>query len=143
LLYAQIGRRIAENRFDSVSVRAVVPAMRKPVLVLRGFIPLAVPGMNSARPPLAQAAFLLAAVDDIRPRNRRSEQPRLAGPGVRARVIWLIDFLARLERQETFGRRPQFVGEGTVDILPPDRNKMLTLPQQALNATMRRQTSSP
>jgi phytoene synthase len=96
-LYADIGKRIEQNGFDSVSQRAHVPSWRKAQLVARAVA-------RSARPPravlaaptLPETRFLVDAVEKTR------HWPG-AGPSPKRRVtediIWAIDLFADLERR--------------------------------------------
>jgi phytoene synthase len=63
LIYADIGRKIAEAGYDSVSRRAFTSGPRKAVLAWRALTARpATPSAPAAEPPLPEAAALVAAV---------------------------------------------------------------------------------
>jgi len=61
LIYADIGRVVAERGFDSVSGRAVVPARRKLWLLLRALLAPTPAAEGGDAPPLAETRFLVEA----------------------------------------------------------------------------------
>jgi phytoene synthase len=95
-IYAEIGRRVARNGYDSVSTRAVVGGMRK--LALIGGLARARTASGPASAPVLPAnAFLVQAV-------LATPAPlALPGPprGVDARAAWLVDLFTRLARERT------------------------------------------
>ena len=62
LIYAEIGRVIARNHYDSVSTRAYTSKARKLVLLARALPVLLWPGRASDLPPAPAAKFLVDAV---------------------------------------------------------------------------------
>jgi phytoene synthase len=62
LIYAEIGRVIARNHFDSVSTRAYTSKARKLVLLARALPVLLWPGRPSDDPPAPAVQFLVDAV---------------------------------------------------------------------------------
>jgi phytoene synthase len=100
LLYAGIGREVERRGFDSVSARARVPASRKAALLLRAALSEGAGRSSEAAarvaPPLAATRFLVdAAVAAVPP-----PAVGLGRLGLEARVIWVIDLFARLERRD-------------------------------------------
>ncbi|GIX09025.1 phytoene/squalene synthase family protein [Elioraea sp.] len=92
LIYAEIGREVARNGWDSVGARAVVPAWRKLALLAASAARCtAWPDAALAAPPLAATAFLVAAASAAPP-------PPCAPRGLEARVAWLVALYDRLER---------------------------------------------
>lgn len=74
LLYAEIGRRVEERRFDSVSARAVVPKSRQMALLIRAFLMPRAEIAYISEDCAAEAKFLLQAVEQagdpiLPPRN--------------------------------------------------------------------------
>ncbi|MEM1263338.1 MAG: phytoene/squalene synthase family protein [Pseudomonadota bacterium] len=61
-IYAEIGRVIAANGYDSVSQRAYVSAERKRLLLARSVLSAFRPRSRDRSPPLAETAFLVNAV---------------------------------------------------------------------------------
>jgi len=61
-IYADIGRVIAENGYDSVSLRAVVGTRRKLALIGQALGETATSREHDAAPSLSEARFLLDAV---------------------------------------------------------------------------------
>ena len=100
LLYAGIGREVERRGFDSVSARARVPASRKAALLLRAALSEGA-GRSSeaaarAAPPLAATRFLVDAAAAAVP----PPAVGLGRLGLEARVVWVIDLFARLERRD-------------------------------------------
>jgi phytoene synthase len=62
LIYAEIGRVIARNRYDSVTTRAYTSKARKLVLLARALPVLLWPGRVSDAPPAPAVQFLVDAV---------------------------------------------------------------------------------
>jgi len=108
VLYAEIGREVERNKFDSVSRRAVVSSRRK---VLRaagiGHVALALaPARGPGVEPLPQAMFLIdAIVSHSRPRTG-TEQRNTSVPwwNFTERAIGLIELLERVERRQRLKR---------------------------------------
>jgi len=90
LIYADIGRVIAANGHDSVSVRAVVPSRRKLMLMARALSFQRSDGAMLTAQPLAEARPLLAAaaVDRAPPAARFD-----------TRVAWVVALLQRQARR--------------------------------------------
>jgi phytoene synthase len=97
LLYAEIGREVARNDYDSVSQRAVVPAARKVTLLSQAVAVTPFPGGSCKAPALEENRFLIDAVAGA-PRPAR-----LAAPQRRRfedKVLWVIDLFETLEERE-------------------------------------------
>lgn len=62
LLYAEIGKVVALNGYDSVSRRAVVPAARKSVLLAQAMAQAGLPGPRNAQPMLEANRFIVESV---------------------------------------------------------------------------------
>ena len=94
LLYAAIGHEVERRGYDSVSGRAVVPMARKLGLLGRSLV-AAVPRPQppAPAPVLAEARYLLEAV------AAWPAPPPDAAPTIEARIVWLFDLFARLERR--------------------------------------------
>lgn len=106
LIYAEIGGRIADNGFDSLSQRAVVPKARKVALMFKGAAKTAGQGISLRRsalrkalaePALAQTRFLVQAVQ---PAAAPGSAALLPWWDLNARVCWMIALFERLERSE-------------------------------------------
>jgi phytoene synthase len=95
VLYAEIGREIERQGFDSVSQRAVVPPRRKleAMLLALPTMLLIPPGENLK--PLAATQFLL----DAMPVGLARGSAVPPWYRVRDRAIWVIDLFERLERE--------------------------------------------
>lgn len=102
LLYAEIGAEVARRKFDSVSTRAVVPASVKARLLMRAIA--TTPNADAlALPPLSACQFLVEAA--------ASSEHVYTVPlyevewwNVQARLVWLVDFLERMERRDRAAR---------------------------------------
>ena len=92
-LYSDIGRRVGQGGFDSVSRRAVVPVSRKVWSLMRAMAALRPAGSADRWPTLPANAFLVDAVAATAPLLQ-------AQRGVRDRVVWVIELFERLERQD-------------------------------------------
>lgn len=119
LLYAEIGRCVARQEFDSVSRRAVVPGSRKLALIAKAYA--------TATPELAQhdrlhvdaARFL---IDAALARCVSSPQvlPQPAWWNVPSRIARVIELIERLERIDRdarmqharIGAQPALAGDG-------------------------------
>ena len=100
LIYAEIGREIERNAYNSVTRRARVSAARKVHLLARA---LAIaPGLSggSSEPALDCAGFLLEAVAKARPAPRRA---RRAIDDWRGSFVGVLETFERLQRAERFG----------------------------------------
>jgi phytoene synthase len=88
-LYADIGRQVEANGYDSISRRAVVPPLRKMQVIARSLLPQvhSSPALRSPGP--AQARFM---IDEI---ARTPAPERSDGP-----IAWLVELFGRLERQD-------------------------------------------
>jgi phytoene synthase len=98
-IYADIGRRIARNGYDSVSARAIVSKPRKLALLAAAYGSAALARPGFSEPPLPEAAYLVEAAAPFDP-------PR--APGRDSRVSRVIDLFHRLEEAE---RRRAGAGE--------------------------------
>jgi len=96
LIYADIGREIADRGFDSITSRAVVPTMRKASLLVDALFGVSPDGSLANAEPLEANRFLVekAFLEGRLPVVRKSYDDRIAG---------VIDLLSRLERSERMG----------------------------------------
>jgi phytoene synthase len=120
LLYAEIGREVARNGYDSVTTRAVVAPARKVTLLSRAVAATPFPGRRCAEPALPENQFLVSAAASTagaapaRIAVLRSEQGRSAQgtsqpltaqqtpQSVGEKLVWVLDLFATLdERQRT------------------------------------------
>ncbi|MBK1617641.1 phytoene synthase [Lamprobacter modestohalophilus] len=113
LLYAEIGREVARNGYDSVTTRAVVPPGRKVTLLSRAIAATPFPGRSCAESALSENQFLVsaAAAKDRPARSRvavlRSGQDasqRQVGQdspqSVGEKLIWVLDLFATLDERQ-------------------------------------------
>lgn len=99
-LYAEIGRRVEENRCDSVSQRAVVPAGRKIRLASGALTASLRSSPRESSAPLPETQFLVEAVRFSAGARERWRQ-RPPGPSrIDERAAWLVDLFGRLEALE-------------------------------------------
>jgi phytoene synthase len=109
-LYAEIGREIERQGFDSVSKRAVVSAQRKAGLMARALAAPAIPVRADTSPPLPEARFLIDSVTAHPGRDKLRFDPS-APVGERnfgEQVVWVVQLFSRLEeleRADASGRR--------------------------------------
>ena len=94
ILYAEIGREIERQGFDSVSQRAVVQPRRKLEVLFMALPALALSSRNGAGPALPATQFLLDAMPAGISREAAPPWYR-----VRDRAVWVIDLFERLERE--------------------------------------------
>ncbi len=99
LIYADIGREIRANNHDSITRRARVSALRKLRWVAQA---CAAPPLRrvAGPPPLAEAAFLVRAVELSPPWSRAAARE---GEGVTGHILRVLAIFERLERAEQFG----------------------------------------
>ncbi len=90
LLYAEIGREVAQRGYDSVNSRAVVPSARKLALLARAATPARRRDDYGAWPLIEEARFLIEAV---------TPEPKLPRLRYGERVLWALDLLQRVERR--------------------------------------------
>ncbi len=64
-IYADIGRVIAANDYDSVGTRAYVTSERKKLLLARSMLSSVRPRLRDRSPPLSETAFLIDAVRPV------------------------------------------------------------------------------
>jgi phytoene synthase len=104
LIYAEIGREVERNGFDSISRRAVVPPSRKLHLLAEACV--ASLGRREALRGDVQpaASFLVEAVAASSPRAAIVETSRR---GAVDRALWLLDLFERLERRDQLLRGGQ------------------------------------
>ena len=95
LLYAEIGATVARNGYDSVTERAVVPAMRKARMLARTMRAPHDPGM----PEAATAWLLLGAVPPL-PTLPRAPSLRSRAEN---RAVFVIELFHRLALRERMG----------------------------------------
>lgn len=96
-LYREIGRRVAQHGYDSVTRRAVVPGRTKLVLVAHSTARAAWPVVAPPRPALPATQYLVTAVSAV---PRQSPGPG----GLAGRVVWLCALFARIDGQPARGR---------------------------------------
>jgi phytoene synthase len=103
LIYAEIGRRIAANGYDSVTRRARVGGARKAVLIARAMREPAVSASLTAA-ALPEAAFLIEAVGH-HPLTPARQRPALRPWwDVGGRVVHVLDLIERMREREAFSR---------------------------------------
>jgi phytoene synthase len=103
-LYAEIGDQVERCAFDSVSRRAVVPPLRKAVVLAQSLVARD-RGMDGTSSPVhAQARFLIDALSD---RGAAALSQPLGG-----RIAWLVDLFERLERQDRLRLKPTAAAAG-------------------------------
>ena len=95
ILYAEIGREIERQGFDSVSQRAVVQPRRKLAAMLRAMPAIALASRPADAAALPATQFLL----DAMPAGFAREPAVAPWYRVRDRAIWTIDLFERLERE--------------------------------------------
>ncbi len=111
LLYAEIGREVERQQYDSVSRRAVVSGRRKAAVLTSLGRVVRLPADSLTEPVLAENAFLVAAVEHgpaprpsaARPSAARpnAARPDAARPNAaRPDVAWVLDLFAELDRRE-------------------------------------------
>ena len=96
LIYAEIGKTIGANGYDSITIRAHVPAGRKAALLARSLAALLPRADTAAAPALAAARYLVDAASAPVPLPRRL-RPFEA---IEARANWVLDLFERLQQQE-------------------------------------------
>lgn len=103
-IYAGIGREVARNGHDSVTRRARVGGFAKLGHVMGAALPRPAAG-GLAAPPLAQTAFLVAAVS-----AHPAPRPPRGLPSwwdLRGRVLHVLDLIERLREREAFAQAPR------------------------------------
>jgi len=124
LLYAEIGREVARNGYDSVTTRAVVPAARKVALLSRAVAATPFPASrNCAEPALAENQFLVsAAAAEGTPVSSRAAALRFSHGTSRRRagqavpqsagekLIWVLDLFATLDERQRMASLGQEAG---------------------------------
>lgn len=97
-LYAEIGREVARNGYDSMATRAHVSTGRKLALIARSMAPASLALHDEDQPAALEARFLVEAAMTVAPLSR----PRRVGPlqSLEARGVWLIDLFERLEHRQ-------------------------------------------
>jgi phytoene synthase len=113
LLYAEIGRELERQGYDSVSRRAVVPGARKAQLLTQALQRSVFPRRGNAVRSLGETRFLVdcAAVAGA----GAGESTRRAVPGlslsqVQERALWVLDLFERLERRDRMRRAASLAG---------------------------------
>lgn len=97
-LYAEIGRQVARNRYDSISQRAVVSQGRKAAVLATMWNQNFAPPVAGEAPVADKARHLIASIPTPRVAERASaERP---APRMGERTAWIIDLFDRLERRE-------------------------------------------
>ena len=100
LIYAEIGREVERNAYDSVTQRARVSGTRKVRLLVRSLAAAPLLSSGAAAPALDCSRFLLEAVANERPAPRR---PRRATEDWRGSFVAVLETFERLQRAERFG----------------------------------------
>ena len=105
VLYAEIGRQVERNKFDSVSQRAVVSGLRK-CAALASAIPRAYPTDGLPAAPLGEALTLIDAVAAFPFESADETRNGSAIPWwkIGQRAVGVIELFERLERREQFRR---------------------------------------
>ena len=97
LIYADIGRRIARQRFDTVTQRAHVPGRRKTVLLARSLTAILKYGGDASAPALTATRYLVDAASVESAPHARQRDPIRALEG---RVAWVFDLMERLQEHQ-------------------------------------------
>jgi phytoene synthase len=101
-LYAAIGHQVARQGYNSVAVRAVVPASRKLRVVAGLSARFHLRGECHA--PLAQAQFLVTAVSQASlPACRQTVGEAAPRRTFGEQVVWIAELFERLEQRESLG----------------------------------------
>lgn len=100
LIYAEIGREIERNTYDSVTRRARVSGARKVHLLARSLAEAPLLSRGASEPALDSAAFLLDAVANGPSAPRRA---RRAIEDWRGSFVGVLETFERLQRAERFG----------------------------------------
>jgi phytoene synthase len=112
LVYAEIGRMVAENGFDSVSERAVVSSFRKLALIARAVGPCWVRPSDLSAPAVSEVAFLIEAVQAERRRAapRPLEGATLLRPfrGFTRRTVGVVELFERMTHRDDEGHAEGF-----------------------------------
>ncbi|MBK1706494.1 phytoene/squalene synthase family protein [Halochromatium glycolicum] len=115
LLYAEIGREVVRNGYDSVTQRAVVPSARKVTLLSRAVAATPFPGRGCAEPALAENQFLVDAAATRRERARTGAAMLRSASGaasagassgpqsVGEKVVWVLELFASLDERQRVG----------------------------------------
>ncbi|NBC49237.1 MAG: squalene/phytoene synthase family protein [Gammaproteobacteria bacterium] len=115
LLYAEIGREVVRNGYDSVTQRAVVPSARKVTLLSRAVAATPFPGRGCAEPALAENQFLVDAAATRRERARSGAAMLRSASGaasagassgpqsVGEKVVWVLELFASLDERQRVG----------------------------------------
>ncbi|MCJ2053016.1 phytoene/squalene synthase family protein [Methylobacterium sp. J-070] len=103
LIYAEIGRVVAAQGYDSVTGRARVDFDRKLALIVRATRATA-GGADPAAPALPEAAFLIAAVMSQPQGSAVPRQALRPWWDVGGRVVHVLDLIERMREREAFGR---------------------------------------
>jgi 15-cis-phytoene synthase len=98
MLYAEIGREVERAGCNSVDRRAVVPPLRKAVLMAKAMTALISPA--TAAESLPEADFLIDAVVAAPAVPGCFDDERIRWWDLDHRLVWLIDLFERLERRE-------------------------------------------
>lgn len=99
-LYAEIGREVARNGFESVTRRARVSPGRKAGLLARSVAAAVRPGPSASAPPLDATRALVEAVAAA----PFPQTGRMRRHGFDDRIIWLIDLFEQLEQRQAARR---------------------------------------
>jgi 15-cis-phytoene synthase len=98
LIYADIGREIRRNGYDSVTSRAAVPAWRKGQLLGRALVASGLPEPPEPAGPLDATRFLVTAAGVTANIRAAAETGRAPRWSISHRVVWLLELFERLER---------------------------------------------
>jgi phytoene synthase len=97
LLYSSIGDQVARNGFDSVNQRAVVPLRVKLRRLMDLFGVGALSSDASTLPALAEAQFLIDAVNSGAPAEMQPPWYRRPFTELNLRIGWLFDLYGELD----------------------------------------------
>lgn len=111
LIYAEIGRAVAANGYDSLTRRARVGTARKAALIARAALARADAAVRSA-PALPECAFLLEAVARHPPPHRAALAAAPPWWNLGGRVAHVLELIERLREREAFGRSAPSQGGG-------------------------------
>ncbi len=97
-LYAEIGREVARNGYDSISQRAVVSPRRKAAALANMWNVNFTNSADDAAPVREKSAHFISAVGS----NRQPSVPgaERAELGIGERAVWIVDLFDRLGRRE-------------------------------------------
>lgn len=103
LLYAEIGREVARNGYDSVSQRAIVPKARKVAVLSQALAATPFPGGDYKSPALPENGFLIDAVAAVPSATELAARAKAADRrlrGIGEKVVWVAELFEAMEQRE-------------------------------------------